>query len=1498
MKRIILSRLLLCVLCCGGGAAAALPGRIVFHDPFDRVADREGVNYSVPTVQPDAAPGGQVRDACQVKTVAGKNNQALQLSGDTRVLYRSPGPIDPLGGSASFSVKLNFDPNEKNDKTRGVLRNQIFLTFQAPGQGYFMVYTTLKDVNTIVRNGQRNTLVNTQVPMRWEKDAWHDIELRWGHRIEMWIDGEKKLTKQWAGLFGPMLVEKEKLVLWVGHISPRNVDSEFTLDELIIRAPAVRTVAARPRMALPLLEGAPILDGKLDDAFWTQAGHVTAFVAFAERELKPTQSSVRAAYTQDGIYLGARLGLPDGRRPAASLTGRDANVYREDTLEMFFQPREAEPRYYQLMTSAIGTQLDLVTQPGQRPDMAFNPEWEVKTSSTAGEWIAEAYLPFEEVFGLSAPPTAGSVWGGNFVLDSVNGFPGASSWAFTDGDFTNPVTFGELLFTGQARTLRLERITGQREGNLSADFRLAGPFPPAITVQGRVYDATGMCLHEQSVRMNDSKTISITKQNLQAGTYTAEFAATDEAGTRYFSQSVLFTPEKTFSLTVENYPYAGEAVCNAGVAAFQGTIKQVKFRLLAPAGTELATTTVDRFRKALATGVVKTDALVPAEYTVEAVAIDTNGEALETTKQTLEILPRPPWWKNDMGLDHSVPPPWTPVAATPEGYGVWGREYQFNGTVFPRQITSRGVPLLGGAPRLTLEAGGQTADLTALRATGQPQAHPDIVTLRAAGGSVGALGVAVQATGALEFDGCFRYDVILTPNGPTRLDGVTLELPFPRAVGRFLLTSNGMSSSITEIRKPFQGRFAPYVWLGNDDMGLAVFTESDQYWQPHDGHMIEVLPSGDTTLLRLNIIRQPLTISKPATLTFGLMASPVRPLPEKNVVFTHLIYNGPEKVVWPDMLTYPAGPRLSVTAGTLEFLVKWTERGNLQHTELFNLIPATPGAPTVNCYVNRGQIAVQLDKTVLLLARRKITKDAFTHVAFVWNAEEVALYLGGERIASGKPAPEFSKALAGAAAPDGKLRFGCRHDHRGETGIVLDDVRLSAVARYTGETLTVPSAPLTRDAETTLLDPLNETFVPDGQDAWTAAGGVPTIGCRFVPGAHGQALKIEVAPVRDASEVARDLGATFGLAWNWNTAGRSQFGWPPVLMGPVGENVPARIKWFHEAGLQIMPYHSYPAIGGPSPLVDQFGHEWGRKPASIMPYPPPEGHYMLNASLSARGFADYLTAGAAWCMDELGFDGIYTDGPGNVERSQNLYHRAGYVDAEGNARPTTPIFGVREGMKRLYRVVKARRRDGMVVNHVSYNLVLPTMSFSDIYYTGEHEDYTNLDHVRLRFSCKPWGLQASLLGASSHVYSSLHMMVGLIHGTPLMGHGPVSRNDEGRKLINIRKAYRDFGTRDAQWVPYFRNEDAGSPFCRAADPKVKTSLYYYPGKRALLIIANFNKQDTRATVQVGLDAMGLENRRLTGETTLTKMAVSVDESGRLTVPIRAQSFALVTVATD
>ena len=56
------------------------------------------------------------------------------------------------------------------------------------------------------------------------------------------------------------------------------------------------------------------------------------------------------------------------------------------------------------------------------------------------------------------------------------------------------------------------------------------------------------------------------------------------------------------------------------------------------------------------------------------------------------------------------------------------------------------------------------------------------------------------------------------------------------------------------------------------------------------------------------------------------------------------------------------------------------------------------------------------------------------------------------------------------------------------------------------------------------------------------------------------------------------------------------------------------------------------------------------------------------------------------------------------------------------------------------------------------------MSFTDVYYTGEHEQYEDLTKYRVRWQGKQWGIWPILLGDTSHVHVPMHMTYSLLHG--------------------------------------------------------------------------------------------------------------------------------------
>ena len=259
-------------------------------------------------------------------------------------------------------------------------------------------------------------------------------------------------------------------------------------------------------------------------------------------------------------------------------------------------------------------------------------------------------------------------------------------------------------------------------------------------------------------------------------------------------------------------------------------------------------------------------------------------------------------------------------------------------------------------------------------------------------------------------------------------------------------------------------------------------------------------------------------------------------------------------------------------------------------------------------------------------------------------------------------------------------------------------------------------------------------------------------------------------------------------------------------------------------------------------------------------------------------------------IDEFDFDGYYTDGFCQVSPCQNQGHGCGYVDGDGNLHSTWPVFAVRETNKRMYRVAKSKKPDGVVVNHNSFNLMLPTMSFSDVLYVGEHEDYENALTARFRLSSRPWGLYITTLGSSMHEYSPLHMMASLLNGTSVWGHGIFGRNDMGRKFHAIISAYQKFNTQTASWVPYHKGAEI---FYQVSDPKVLVSLYYHAGKDVLLLAGNYNKEVWQNTIQLKLEKMGLEGKALKATNVLTEEDLKISADGHLSVKINPKSFLLI-----
>ena len=118
----------------------------------------------------------------------------------------------------------------------------------------------------------------------------------------------------------------------------------------------------------------------------------------------------------------------------------------------------------------------------------------------------------------------------------------------------------------------------------------------------------------------------------------------------------------------------------------------------------------------------------------------------------------------------------------------------------------------------------------------------------------------------VEFDGMIRFDVEVSAADAVDLDSLSIEIPiraehaeylyhFPGAWGT---ARNAGALPDTAVKMGFR----PYVWLGDDDRGLAWFSESDRDWHVAPGTpATEVVRDGDRVVLTLHLISSPMRLA-------------------------------------------------------------------------------------------------------------------------------------------------------------------------------------------------------------------------------------------------------------------------------------------------------------------------------------------------------------------------------------------------------------------------------------------------------------------------------------------------------------------------------------------------------------------------------------------------------------------------------------------------------------
>src|SRR4029077_6351582 len=146
----------------------------------------------------------------------------------------------------------------------------------------------------------------------------------------------------------------------------------------------------------------------------------------------------------------------------------------------------------------------------------------------------------------------------------------------------------------------------------------------------------------------------------------------------------------------------------------------------------------------------------------------------------------------------------------------------------PAQITAADKPILAAPVRVFSEAAAFTA------VTGQARLaanNADSANWEWSGDSPD---VHLTSTLKADCDGLCWYEIRLEPKHPVKLRSLGLEIPRVAATARYLHSANyswsNVSQGLPEMGGKWSSGFVPYLWLGDEERGLAWFAESDEGW--------------------------------------------------------------------------------------------------------------------------------------------------------------------------------------------------------------------------------------------------------------------------------------------------------------------------------------------------------------------------------------------------------------------------------------------------------------------------------------------------------------------------------------------------------------------------------------------------------------------------------------------------------------------------------------------
>ncbi|MEW6357167.1 MAG: glycoside hydrolase domain-containing protein [Planctomycetota bacterium] len=1241
-----------------------------------------------------------------------------------------------------------------------------------------------------------------------------------------------------------------------------------------------------PLVTVTKLGAPPVLDGKIAAGEWDRAAATCAFCRIDNGHAASRATLCLLGFDEQNLYVAFQCQTT--AKPKAAVKTLDGAVWEDDAVELFLQPKPATGDYFQFIGNSIGATWD---SKGQNPK--WNTQWKYAASVQNGRWEAELAIPF---FSLAVTgPQDGAEWRINLARDAVAGGREISAWSWPDGTLHNPERFGAVRFVRGGTAVRLTAVGDVANGKVGPTIQICAPEQDKSDVEFAlkiVSDKKTLSEKKGASSVPGKGTVDLRHDFdvKDPGTYSMQIEVKAKGGAVIHRTELPFTILPAISAHMIQMQLSGRIALELDARGAKLPPAQLRATadILAPGDRVLVREVAGFKQDARATVVLDISHCAVGEHEILVRLWDAKSKEIGRTTMSFTRQEKPTWLGSRAGVTDEVMPPWTPMQLHGGTVHCWERNYKFAAEPWPSEITTQGESILAGPIRLRGRIGEKEIVW-----------QSDMIEVEDASDSRVVLSsrltsdaLILKGDTRIEYDGMIRMDMELIPKGEQTLDDLTMDIPLKKDwatlyhfwPGRWGSTYNSNAIPADGLKIPFK----PLVWVGKEEGGLAWFAESDENWshkKPEE--VIEIIREGETAVLRVHVISEPITIDQPRYYTIGLQATPVKPIPPdwREWRICHGAgYGMSERVVhFSHRLTYPVQGHIRTDRGTFEAWVRVdfdpnepianpSARGQLNRN--FFLLQME-GERQFGFYWNiddRGMRAYAKEGSnypIILGSKADWKKGEFHHIALTWG-DEMRIYADGKLVASRKYAGLMKGNIESASLALGG----------GQCDFLVDEIRISDIPRDSFD-LTKPPA---KDDHTLLLDHF------DG-----AHGGEVEGKAIFENAKFGKGLVLhETGPAATALDRAAELGVkTLVFHEHWTDIQN-------YTETTHKDDLKKLVSECHKRGIKLLLYFGYE--------ISNIAPEWPIYSEDCLTKLPgtqvnPKGGYHRSPEQRAytccynSPWQDFLADGIEHVLKTYDIDGVYLDGTIEPWGCQNYLHGCSYLDKNGKRQPTYPIFAVRNLMKRIYNLCTVQRK-GLVSAHQSTCCTTPTLAFTSSYWDGEQlgslpdaEDPASvipLDAFRAEFMGRNFGLPCEFLVYPPHPYTiDEGLAFTMLHDVPVRPGGVGPALEDISRIWNV---WTDFGASKAEWLPYWRNGE----YVSTSPASVKVSIYNRGPEGALLVVSNLGGETVDAKVDLHATNLKLP-ANLQGQDALTKVPVPIP-NGTITLKLPRLTMKMIRVS--